>query len=83
MEYLLIKFLYYDFLCRRENKHFDVHLWHIWHVQFPPKGEKTRPMREEMDGKSFVPRQSRQFNFIVNMIKVFFRICTLTWRVNI
>ena len=75
--------LYYYFLCRRENKHFDVHLWRIRHVQVPPKDEKTRTMRGEMDGKSFVPRQSRQFKFLVNMIKVFFRICTLTWRVNI
>ena len=44
--------------------------------------EKTRPMREEMDEKLFIFRQSRHLIFVVNMIKVLFPICTLTWLVN-
>ena len=35
-----------------------------------------------MDEKVFISRQSWLFFSIVNMIKVFFPICTLTWRVN-
>ena len=44
--------------------------------------EKTRSMKEEMDGEVFISRQSRNFSFIDNMIKVIFAICTLNWRVN-
>ena len=44
--------------------------------------EKTRSMKEEMDGEVFISRQSRHFAFIDNMIKVFFPICTLKWYVN-
>ena len=44
---------------------------------------KTRSVREEMDGKVFISRQSRHtFPLINNMIKVLFPICTLIWRVN-
>ena len=39
-------------------------------------------MREEMDEKVFLPRQSRHFSFVVNTIKVFFAIFTLTSRLN-
>ena len=47
------------------------------------KMEKTRSVREEMDGKVFISRQSRhRFPLINNMIKVLFPICTLIWRVN-
>ena len=50
---------------------------------FCRKMEKTRSVREEMDGRVFIPRQSRHpFSLINNMIKVLFRICTLIWRVN-
>ena len=49
---------------------------------FFAKMEKTWPMREEMDGKVFISRQNGHFIFIVNMIKVLFPICTLTWCVN-
>ena len=49
---------------------------------FRRKMEKTRPMREEMDEKMFISRQSQHFSFAVSMIKVFFPVCTLTWRVN-
>ena len=49
---------------------------------FPRKMEKTRPMKEEMDGEVFFSRQSRRFSLIDNMIKVLFPICTLDWYVN-
>ena len=47
------------------------------------KMEGTRSVREEMDGKVFISRQSRHpLPLINNMIKVLFPICTLIWRVN-
>ena len=50
---------------------------------FCRKMEKARPMMEEMDGKVvFFPARVGIFNFDVLMSKVFFPICTLTWRVN-
>ena len=50
---------------------------------FCRKMEKTRSVREEMDGKVFISRQSRHpFPLINNMIKVLFPICTLNRRVN-
>ena len=39
-------------------------------------------MKEEMEKEVFVSRQSWHFSFIDNMIKVFFLICSLNWRVN-
>ena len=39
-------------------------------------------MKEEMDGEVFISRQSWRFLFVDNMIKEFFPICTLNWRVN-
>ena len=45
--------------------------------------EKTRPMREEMDKKVFIFRESRHFFFLVNMNKVVFPFCTFTWRLNV
>ena len=49
---------------------------------FHRKIEKTRPMRWEMDGNVFISRQSWHFSFIANLIKVLFRICTSTWRID-
>ena len=50
---------------------------------FCRKMERTRSVREEMDGRVFISRQSRHpFPLIYNMIKVLFPICTLIWRVN-
>ena len=49
---------------------------------FRQKMEKTRSVKEEMDGRVFISRKSWQFSFITNMIKVLFPICTLIWRVN-
>ena len=43
--------------------------------------EKTRSMKEEMDGDVFNYRQSRHFSFLDIMIKMLFPICTLNWRV--
>ena len=49
---------------------------------FCRKMEKTRSMKEEMDGEVFISRQSRHFSVIDNMINGLFPICTLNWRVN-
>ena len=49
---------------------------------FRRKMEKTRSMRDEIDGEVFIFCQSRHFSFIDNMIKVFSPICTLIWRVK-
>ena len=47
------------------------------------KMEGTRSVREEMDGRVFISRQSRHPSSLINnMIKVLFPICTLIWRVN-
>ena len=39
---------------------------------FRRKMEKTRSVKEEMDGKLFISRQSRHISFVVIMIKVLF-----------
>ena len=49
---------------------------------FRRKMEKTRSIKEEMDGKVFISRQSRHFSFVFIMIKVLIPTFTLTWRVN-
>ena len=49
---------------------------------FRQKMEKTRSMKEEMDGEVFISHQSWHFSFLDNMIKVLFPIRTLNWRVN-
>ena len=49
---------------------------------FCRKMEKARPMREEMDRKLFISRQSRRFDFDVVICKVLFPFFRLTWRVN-
>ena len=49
---------------------------------FRRKKEKTRFMKEEMDGELFVTRQSWHFFFLDTMIKVLSRTCTLNRRVN-
>ena len=69
-------------MCRRGNRHFNVHFLRIRPVIFPSKMENSRPLKEETDGKVFTSRQSRHFCFVINMIKVFFPICTLTLLVN-
>ena len=47
---------------------------------FRRKTERTRFMKEEMDGRVFISRQSRHSSFVFIMIKVLFPICTLNWR---
>ena len=64
--------LCYSLLCRRENKHFDVHFQRIGPVRFPSKDGKRRFIREEMHGNVFISRQSRHFSFENYMIKVLF-----------
>ena len=49
---------------------------------FRQKMGKTRFMKEQMEGKVFISRQSRHFSFINIMIEVLFPICTLNWRVG-
>ena len=44
--------------------------------------EKTRSVKEEMEGNVFISRQSRHISFVIIMIKVLFLLCTFTWRVN-
>ena len=51
---------------------------------FRQKMEKSRSMKEEMDGEVFISfhsRQSPHYPFIVNAVKVLFPNCTLIWRV--
>ena len=49
---------------------------------FARKMERTQPMVKEMDGHVFISRQSWRFLFVFDLLKVLFRICALTWRVN-
>ena len=44
--------------------------------------EKTRSVKEEMEGKLFISRQGRQFVFVFIMIKALFPICTSNRRVS-
>ena len=46
------------------------------------KMEKTRYVKEEMDGEVFISRQSQHFLFTDNLIKVLYLTCTLIWRVK-
>ena len=78
--YLFFCLCYY-ILCRHGNNHFDIHFWRIT-SPLVRKMEKTRSMKEEMDGEVFYFRQSRYYSFRDIMIKVLFPFCTLNWRVN-
>ena len=83
MEIPLMFCLCFYLLCRRGNNHFDVHFRRIGPYFSCRKMGKTLSVREEMDGKAFISRQSRHhFSLINNMIKVLFPICTLIWLVN-
>ena len=44
---------------------------------FRRKMEKTRSVKEEMEGKLFISRQSRHISFVIIMIKVLFPILYL------
>ena len=44
--------------------------------------EKTRSVKEKLDGEVFISHQSRDFPFIDNLTKVLFPFCALIWRVN-
>ena len=70
-------------MCRRGNKHFDVHFRRIRLVLFPSKNGKNAACERRKGWKRFyfLP-ESAFFVFIANMMKVIFPICTLTWRVN-
>ena len=48
-------------LCRRGNNHFDVHFRRIGPVFFQSQMEKTRSVKEELDGRVFFSRKSRHF----------------------
>ena len=83
MEVPLIFFLCFYSLCRRENNHFDVHFRPIGPYFFLSKDGKDA-VREGRNGRKgvYFPPESAPFPLIKNMIKVFFPICTLIWRVN-
>ena len=46
---------------------------------FRRKMEKTRSVKEEIDGNVFISHQSWAFPFTDNLIKVLFPVCTLIW----
>ena len=46
------------------------------------KLEKTRPVKEEIDGKCLFTARVGIFSCIKYMIKVLYPICTMIWRVN-
>ena len=46
------------------------------------KIEKTRSIKEKLDGVLIISLQNRHFSFIDNMMKVLFLLYTLIWRVN-
>ena len=73
----------YYLLCRREGNQFDVHFWRIRFVLSPSKIGKDAAFEGRNGWKSvYLPPGSASFVFVVNMIKVLFPSCTLTWRVN-
>ena len=49
-------------LSARGEKQFDIHLWPLSPSIFRQKTNATRPMRDEVDGKVFIPGQSRRIN---------------------
>ena len=70
-------------MCRRGNKHFDVHFRQSKLLLFPSKDGKDAACDEKIEWKGvYFPPQSATCAFAVIMIKVLFPICTLTWRVN-
>ena len=83
LEKCLIFCPYYYLLCRRGNKHFDVHFWWIGLVFFPSKNGKDVAYEGRNGWKGvYFARESESFVFVVNMIRVLFIICTSTRRVN-
>ena len=59
MEISLLFCLCFYLLCRRGNNHFDVHFRRIGPVPFSVEGS----VKEEMDGRVFISRQSRHLPF--------------------
>ena len=49
---------------------------------FRRKMEMMRSVKEEMEGKVFISRQSRHISFVFIMIEILSLLCTFTWRVN-
>ena len=83
MEKLLISCLYYYLFCVGAGVSTLMSISDgLASYIFRRKLEKTQPIRERMEGKVFFPPESAIFVFLVNMIKVLFSICTLTWPVN-
>ena len=70
-------------ICRRGNKHFDVHLRRIRAVHFLSKDGKGASWDGRDGWKSCLfPARVGIFDFNVIMYRVLFPICTLNWRVN-
>ena len=78
----LIFCLCYCLLCRRRNKHFDVQFRRIRPVDFPSKDGKDADCEGRNGGKCVFSHHSLHISFVIFMIKVLSRLCTLTWRVN-
>ena len=70
-------------LCRRRNNQFDVHFRRIGPVPFSvERWKRLVPGRKKWMERCLFPARVGIFLLIKNMIKVFFPICTLIWRVN-
>ena len=83
METPLIFCLCFYLLCRRGNKHSDVHFRRIGPYLFLSKDGKDA-VREGGNGRKgvYFPPESAPLSLINNMIKVLLPVCTLIWRVN-
>ena len=69
-------------MCRRAGISTLMSIYGLRPYFFRRKMEKTRPMREEMDGKVIISRHSRHFFIVNSTFKVLLPICTSTWRLN-
>ena len=71
-------------ICRRGNRHFDVHLLRITSVHLLSKEWMDASYEGRNERKScFFPARVGNSNFFMSIWwKYFFHFCTLTWRVN-
>ena len=86
----LFLFPFTEYFCRPVNENVGVGIDTLMSISdglgpsiFCRKMEKTRPMREEMDGMVvYFPPESALLPLILYLSTVLFPICTLTQRVN-
>ena len=82
-EDLIFCFLFHYLLNQCGNQHFDVLLSRTRLVLFLPKYGKDAACEGRKGWKGVhLPPESASFVFLVNLIKILFPICTLTWSVN-